>query len=146
VEGTDCFHALWTGWGWLHPGAWGVLSSSDDGQPAAAALAPAGLPADVVDGPGLHHPGRDYVVFRGPLHAALRMGHQVTDDWFDPQSPSLLWPEDLSSCLATEIDFDSTLVGGSRQLVDALLHAPGVEAWEVRSDDDLTIDGGAVDR
>jgi hypothetical protein len=35
------------------------------------------------------------------------MGHQVTDDWFAPRSPSLLWPGDRSWCVATEIDVDS---------------------------------------
>jgi hypothetical protein len=55
-----------------------------------------------------------------------------------PQSPSLLWPQDHSWCLATEIDFDSTLVAGSADLVEAVLAAPGLEAWRVQEGDDLT--------
>ncbi len=58
--------------------------------------------------------------------------------WFDPQSPSLLWPQDRSWCLATEIDFDSTLVAGSQDLVETILAAPGLEAWPVQEADDLT--------
>jgi hypothetical protein len=76
-------------------------------------------------GPRLRHPGRDYLLFHGPLSAASRIGHQVTDSWFLPQSPSLLWAADESWLLATEIDFDSTLIGGSRPLIDAVLNAPG---------------------
>ena len=75
---------------------------------------------------------------------ARRMGHQVTDDWFDPQSPSLLWPVDRSWCLATEIDFDSTLIGGPRELIDALLQQPDLEAWPVTATDDLSVDGDLV--
>jgi hypothetical protein len=70
----------------------------------------------------------------------------VTEEWLDPQSPSLLWPVDRSWCLATEIDFDSTLVGGSRELVDALLQAPGLEVWAVDAAGDLTFGGDAVNR
>jgi hypothetical protein len=98
----------------------------------------------VLAGPRLRLPNRDYLVFRGPLGAARRMGHQVTDDWFDPQSPSLLWPVDRSWCLATEIDFDSTLIGGPRELIDALLQQPDLETWPVTPTDDLSVDGDLV--
>jgi hypothetical protein len=141
---ADCFHAMWDGWGWLHRGAWFFLTAHDDGSPAPEPLAPAGLPPEIVGGPKLALPGREYVLFRGPLRAALRMGHQVTEEWFSAQSPSLLWPADRSWCLATEIDFDSTLVGGPQALVDALLEAPGLEVWQVEPTDDLTVDGDAV--
>jgi hypothetical protein len=52
-----------------------------------------------------------------------------------------MWPADRSWCLATEVDFDSTLIGGPRALIEAVLHAPGVEAWPVSENDDLTIRG-----
>jgi hypothetical protein len=141
----DCFHALWEGWGWLHPGGWALLSAAG-GDDAAVPTGPqpAGLPAEVVDGPALEHPGRRYLLFRGPLQAALRMGHQATADWFDPQSPSLLWPADRSWCAATEVDFDSTLIGGAPDLVDALVGDPRLEAWPVEPGDDLTISGDVV--
>ena len=91
----------------------------------------------------LELPGRNHLVFRGPLRAALRLGHQVTE-WFLPQSPSLLWPADRSWCLGTEIDVDSTLVGGPQELVDALRQAPGLEVWPVEPGDDLTVGGDTV--
>ncbi|MET0763475.1 MAG: hypothetical protein ABWY29_01320 [Blastococcus sp.] len=113
---------MWEGWGWVARGP----------------------PADALAGPRLRHPGRDYLVFGGPLRAALRMGEQVTDDWFSPQSPNLMWPDDRSWCLASEIDFDSTLIGGSQELVDALLGCPGLEAWPVSPTDDLSFRGDRI--
>jgi hypothetical protein len=146
-DDVDCYHALWEGWGWLHDGGWGFMLAVDaQGRPARVPPSPAGLPAEVMAGPRMRLPGRDHLVFRGPLRAALRMGHQVTEDWFSPHSPSLLWPPDHSWCLASEIDFDSTLVGGPQALVDALLSAPGLEAWSVDAADDLTHDGDTVNR
>ncbi len=148
ADGADCYSALWEGWGWLNEGSWGVLVASDHlhGRPPCVRPEPAGLPDDVLAGPRLRHPGRDYLLFRGPLRAALRMGHQVRADWFDPQSPNLLWPPDRSWCLATEIDFDSTVVGGPQTLVDALLQAPELEVWTMDADADLTYDGDTVNR
>jgi hypothetical protein len=146
----DCFHALWEGWGWLHPGGWAFLTfTSDASGPAEARPDPprrAGLPADVLAGPRLELPGRRYLLFRGPLHAALRMGYQITADWFAPQSPSLLWPADRSWCLATEVDFDSTLIGGSPDLIGALLQDSFLETWPVQPTDDLTIRGDLINR
>jgi hypothetical protein len=60
---------------------------------------------------------------------------------FQPQSPSLLWPTDHSWCIGTEIDFDSTLVGGSADVIAAVRAAPGLDAWPVEPDDDLTAIG-----
>ena len=106
---------------------------------------PAALPPEVLGGPRLRLPGRDHVLFRGPLRAALTIGHTLPGGMrFWPRSPNLLWPADRSWCLATEIDFDSTLVAGSRALVDAVLAAPDLEAWDVGPDDDLTNAGDHV--
>jgi hypothetical protein len=38
------------------------------------------------------------------LSAVASLGHLVTEGWFEPQSPSLLWPVDRSWCVATEVD------------------------------------------
>jgi len=61
-----------------------------------------------------------------------------------PQSPNLLWPVDRSWCVATEIDFDSTLVGGSAELIAAVLANPDLEAFPVRPDDSLQADADTV--
>jgi hypothetical protein len=60
------------------------------------------------------------------------------------QSPNQWWPDDHSWCVATEIDFDSTLVAGTRQLIDTVLNDPRLEAFEVQPDDDLTYGGDHI--
>jgi hypothetical protein len=60
------------------------------------------------------------------------------------QSPNLFWPADRSWCVASEIDFDSTLVGGSRDLVDAVLAHPGLEVWPVSAGDSLAWDADTI--
>jgi hypothetical protein len=103
----------------------------------------------------LHWRARDFVVFAGPLSAVSEVGYQsgeawVTDVYRDgtrkrrrvasrwrSQAPNLIWPADHSWYVASEYDLDSTLVGGSRDLVDAILGAPDLETWEVGRGDSL---------
>lgn len=66
--------------------------------------------------------------------------------WLDPtrfyaQSPNLFWPTDRAWCVATQIDFDSTLVAGTRALIDALLNEPTLDAWPIQPDDPVASDG-----
>jgi hypothetical protein len=134
----DCFHALWEGWGWVDGLGVRLFSVRDDGRVMPEPVPSPGVSPEVWVLPRLRLPGRDYLLFRGPLQAALHMGWQATAEWFQPQSPSLLWPADHSWCVGTEIDFDSTLVGGSAGLISAVLAAPGLDTWPVGPDDDLT--------
>ncbi|MGH9069745.1 MAG: hypothetical protein ACRDX8_00935 [Acidimicrobiales bacterium] len=46
--------------------------------------------------------------------------------------------------MASEIDFDSTLVGGSDALIAEILAAPVLEAWRVGPSDPLTWDSDTV--
>jgi hypothetical protein len=39
--------------------------------------------------------------------------------------------------VATEIDVDATLLGGSVALINAALRSPALEAWPIRSEDSL---------
>ncbi|NAZ86331.1 hypothetical protein [Kineococcus indalonis] len=138
----ECCHALWEGYGWLTGSSAFIVFASADSEGGPPPLPPkrAEMPRELqqaLAAPRLTLPGRYYLLFAGPLRAALDMGDQVTDDWFDAQSPNLLWPLDRSWCLASEIDFDSTLIGGSAELIKAVLAAPGLEAWQVTEDDDL---------
>ncbi|MEU4545613.1 hypothetical protein [Nonomuraea dietziae] len=140
----DCFHALWEGWGWVDGSGLAIFSFSDDGRVERAPAAEPGVPAEVWALPRLRLPDRDYLLFRGPLRSAMAMGWHGSPLWFEPQSPSLLWPADRSWCVGTEIDFDSTLVGGSAELVAAVLAAPGLEAWPVQPGDDLSASGDLI--
>ncbi|MGD3261516.1 hypothetical protein QT366_22670, partial [Xanthomonas citri pv. citri] len=53
-------------------------------------------------------------------------------------TPQLLGPEDRAWAMATEIDLDSTMVAGSRALVEAIRDVPRLEAIEVHEDDPLS--------
>ncbi len=87
-----CHHALWEGWGWLTGTSTLVVFFHDGPGPHAPAPVPA-APPDVLEEalglPRLSLPGREHLLFTGPLRSALAVGHQVTDDWFLPQSPNL---------------------------------------------------------
>lgn len=141
APGAVCWFALWEGWGWI-PGSPATASFWPRAQ-RHQIVAPAFTP-EVMAGPRLRHPGRDYLLFTGPLAAATSMGQWPQPDWFLLQSPNLFWPSDRSWCVATEIDFDSTLVAGSPALIDTVLAAPGLEAWPVESWDAVGSDGDTL--
>ena len=126
--------AVWDGWGWEHPGGTAVLRSSNSGEPLAPLeMAPEEWQLDLT-GPTFALPGRVYRLFGGAVDAATRIGHWVAADWFDPQSPSIFWPEDHRWCVATEVDADSTLVGGSRELIEEVINSPLLEALPIARD------------
>src|SRR5688572_20960625 len=86
--GQECFHALWDGWGWDSAGG-AFASASTTGEPPPPAPAPPpAIAPEVWHGPRLRLPYRDYLLFRGPLSAALRTGRQLAATWFVPQSPN----------------------------------------------------------
>ena len=64
---------------------------------------------------------------RGPLSEANNIGWTFSDA-FQSQSPNLLWPRDRSWIMATEIDFNVTLIGGSESLVATILNAGSLTA------------------
>jgi hypothetical protein len=78
-------------------------------------------------------PQRDYVVLGGDLEAGL-----LVEDFLSPSSPNLIWPDDRVWFLASEIDFDSTLVGGSEELAQRIIEDERFEAFPVRPTDRLT--------
>lgn len=139
----DWFFAVWDGWGWLHEGSCVRIVASTDGTAPPPQVLPPAYPREIVDGPKLTLPHRDYLLFAGPPALVTRLGDP---DGTCGQSPSLFWPSDRSWCVATEIDLDSTLVGGPAALIDAVLAAPGLEAWPIGVDDSLAADGDTVNR
>lgn len=88
----QCFFAVWEGFG--------------------DSVAPPGLT------PKLELLHRAYDVFAGPVDAALASYSSIP---FSHQSANLWWPSDQAWCVATEIDFAWTYVGGSRACIDAIL-------------------------
>ena len=81
----------------------------------------------------LEMPSRSMLLLQGPLTAA---GTSLEEAPFD-QRASLWWPQDRSWCVATDVDLNSTYVGGSRACVDAIVGDGRLEAREVGVDQSL---------
>jgi hypothetical protein len=131
-----CYFGVWEGWGGLSssPSHRNVVRLTHIGEPVRPIeYAPDDWQLDM-EGPTFHLPGRTYHLFGGALHQALLIGYWVTVDWFCTQSPNLLRPADHGWCVATEIDFDSTLVGGSAELVEDLIASRGLEVLAIDPD------------
>lgn len=91
--------------------------------------------------PSLRGNQRHYALFSGP-RAAVTDWPGLDTPW--GQSANYVWPADRSWCVATEIDWDSTLVACDDAVADALLADPALETYEVGFADDLTWDGDRV--
>src|SRR5687768_12183975 len=81
--------------------------------------------------PTLHLPHRDYHLFSGPIGGARTSYSSVGFVW---QPANLWWPADHRWCVATEIDFAWTYVGGPRSCVEAILADTRLEAVETYAD------------
>jgi hypothetical protein len=81
------------------------------------------LPPGGIGLPEVLLPERSYLLLEGPLDAAGELAMTAYD-----QSPSLLWPDDRTWLVATDVDLDSTYLGGSAALVRELLGAGHLEA------------------
>jgi hypothetical protein len=143
-----CLFCLWEGYGWIQGGL-PIIRAVVAGAPIppAFSLEEVSRPAfslEELSRPRVQLPGRDYLLLVGPLTAALQIGSWPTADWFIPQSPNLFWPADRAWCVASEIDFDSTLVGGTTQLIDAILQAPTFDSWAIQPDDSLAADADRI--
>lgn len=124
----DCFHALWDG---------SVSSMYGDAVRGTSPWFSAG----VLSGPrlrippGLSIPARQYLLFRGPLEEIGRWGARelATGSPEDDElpAPHLLWPGDHRWFAATDVDSDFTWVGGSEELIDAVIGDPELKAERV---------------
>jgi len=139
-----CYFCLWEGWGQLWGGSSRVRFDSSSGFALAEPVPPV-MTAEELRAPRVCLPGRDYLLLRGPLTATADLARYDGDlPW--TQSPNLFWPADRAWCVATEVDFDSTLVGGSAELIAAVLRSPELEAWPIRPDDSLASDADVINR
>lgn len=154
----DGFAAVWDGWGGLvgaraaPSGVSAVYSESGIPEHHAVLRAsfkdafnaplrkagwrPGVLSDEISRGPRLDLPTRSHVLFRAAPTAWADDGWPETVPWNEPDapwlhSPSLIWPDDRAWVVVTEVDADSTIVGGTAALIRALEAADGVEASEV---------------
>jgi hypothetical protein len=73
-------------------------------------------------------PGRNYLLFKGSIAQA--------HGWED--GPNLWWPEDRVWCVASEIDFPYSYVGGSTELIEEILRHPDLEALPATVDQGIS--------
>lgn len=85
---------------------------------------PGALDPEILNGPKVHIPGRDFILFRGPISALTNFGHSPWPDTFWFQGPNLWWPEDGAWYVASEIDFAWTYVGGPTPQIRRILDHP----------------------
>lgn len=114
--------------------------------------------------------GRDHVVLAGPLAAVDQIRNTDTSnvafayylepgeeppveppepDFSDPfwrEAPNLIWPSDRCWLVVSEVDFDSTLVGGTRALVEALISTADLEIYEVEPETSLAAFSDKINR
>ena len=84
-------------------------------------------------------PGRQYLLFRGPIDVMTAGTDDLDLGW--PYFPQLWWPDDRAWCVATDIDLDSTYVGAGEEGVARLLADPVLEVVPASLDD--RVDMGA---
>jgi hypothetical protein len=135
----SCWFCLWDGYGWLHGSPSVAIMGSHGSIPV-----PPAFPAEVLGGPRVRLPGRDYLLLAGSLAAAPQLGWADPYGFFFPQSPNLFWPQDQAWCVASEIDMLCTLVAGSDALAGALVGDPRLEAWRAQPDDPIAFDSDQV--
>jgi hypothetical protein len=80
----------------------------------------------------VHHPGRDYALYEGPIETALT----PLDDVWTELSANLWWPDDRAWIVATEVDYGWTYVGGSRAAVGELVASWNLEALPIELTDE----------
>ena len=99
-------------------------------------------------GPMLKLPQREHVLVEAGIREFATEKWPTIAPWVHnpswAESPSLIWPEDHAWVLVTEVDFDSTVVAGSRALVEELVKHPLIEAYEIPEGADLSSEGDRI--
>ncbi|MWV49335.1 hypothetical protein GRS96_08600 [Rathayibacter sp. VKM Ac-2803] len=85
-------------------------------------------------------PPREAARFTWSLRG-LALFHGAVEDvvgFAGERTPAVWWPEDRSWFVVTEVDYDSTVVGGTQECIDAVIGS-GLEALPLGPDDDLVL-------
>ena len=112
-----CYFCVWEGWGFRDPGLYKNASR-------------------------LRVPGRDYLLFQGPLDAVMSFLDHFPRGW--SQLPSIWWPDDRAWCVATEIDNPDTYVGGSDACIERILSCRDLEALPTTTEARADLGGDTI--
>lgn len=143
-----CWFGLWDGWGWIEDPQRGLAVGWPTTDPPGAvpvAHTARSFAAEQLNAARVRLPGRDYLLFEGPLDAAGEIGDRG-ENYFFPQSPNLFWPDDRQWCVATDLDLNSTYVGGSTALASDLIADPRFEVVPASLRDPIDISSDDLNR
>ena len=160
----DCIATLWEGHGELYASATWVFvadastetsagdSAEEEETPRSGRVEPDPAMARALRNPRLDMPGRPSLMFELDVRALEDTRWAKRSGWVDgldigALTPQSIWPDDRAWFLASEIDFDSTIVAGTPELIRdvlALAATGAIEALEIPADADLTITGDRI--
>jgi hypothetical protein len=92
------------------------------------------VPEAVRQGPRVHLPDREYLLYTGPVEAAVG----AVGPAYATQSANLWWPQDRAWCVASEIDLSWTYVGGPAALIGQLVADQRIEALRASPADSVS--------
>ena len=134
----DCFFGLWEGFGDIQGSPSITVMSWETPGPRAGRgrtgpTVPPAFSPEVMAGPRVRLPARDYLLFRGPLSQAGQWG---AADLYPGQartlnSPNLMWPADRAWFVATDIDLPWTGIAGSARLIQDLVAEEALDVERV---------------
>jgi len=130
-----CWFAAWEGWGDFRDGSAALHTLGGSPNDALTTLPPGTHREKPTENARLKLPNRGYYLARGPLAAAIETVYGITWAY---QSASIWWPDDRAWCVATEVDFDWTYLGGSTECIAAILSSPDLEVLPARLSDGVT--------
>lgn len=125
-----CRLCLWDGYGYLYRDSTrqvAYLWKQGEPKPPSPSLTSI-RPRPEVKKHRVRLPARNYLLFTGSVTEA--------EGWQD--GPNLWWPEDRSWCVASEIDFPYTYVGGAGELIEEILAHPRLEAMPATTSQGIT--------
>lgn len=133
---------------WDTSASYAKLSEYLDGQGAETPDLPASH-SEPVPVPYLALIDRSYALCKAGARMFTDTGWTTDAPWARhgyAESPGLLWPDDKAWVLVTEMDYDSTIIAGSRRLITHLVRDPDIEAMIIREGADLSWDADNEDR
>lgn len=128
------YYGFWDGFGLDY-----LAAGLDPDRPGR--VAGPGMRVDPRRTPMLDLPSRSYVVLTGPLRPLVLVDGRSTRP---TQSPNLIWPQDRSWFVATEIDYNFTLIGCDEALAADLLADAELEVVRVGAGDRMDYDGDTI--
>lgn len=120
---ADTWFAVWDGFGWMPESK--TLTGEMKRGPVDNVV-----PNAVWHAPRVRLPARDYFLLQGTVDGAVSFSKV---SW---GTPNLWWNRGPGWCLATEIDFCWTYLGGSLELIDRVCQSSDLEAYPVTAQDE----------